>query len=212
MHDTFRPVFRHPVIQLGLSAVFLCACSLAVAQSSGLVAAYSFDEGSGTSAADSSGNGNKGTLVNGATWSTSAKFGAAASFDGSDDRIDVGDSNSLDLTSGMTLEAWVRPTANSGYRTVVLKEIPGELAYSLYAADSDHGTRPSGWVRIAGTSRYADGTGSVPLNTYSHVAVTYNGSALVFYVNGVQTRSTAVTGSIMTSTMSLRIGGNSIWG
>jgi O-glycosyl hydrolase/predicted secreted protein len=212
MHDTFRPVFRHPVLQLGLSAVFLCVCSLAVAQSSGLVAAYSFDEGSGTTAADSSGNGNRGTLVNGATWSTSAKFGAAASFDGSNDRIDVADSNSLDLTSGMTLEAWVRPTANSGYRTVVLKEVSGELAYSLYAADSDHGTRPSGWVRIAGTSRYADGTGSVPLNTYSHVAVTYNGSALVFYVNGVQTRSTAVTGSIMTSTMALRIGGNSIWG
>ena len=55
----------------------------------------------GTTAADSSGNGNNGTLVNGATWSTTAKFGAAASFDGSNDRIDVADnSNSLDLTSG----------------------------------------------------------------------------------------------------------------
>ena len=58
----------------------------------------------------------------------------------------------------MTLEAWVRPTANGSYRTVVLKEITGELAYALYAADSDHGAGPSGWIRIASVSRFADGT------------------------------------------------------
>jgi O-glycosyl hydrolase len=183
-----------------------------LAQSTGPVAAYSFNEGTGTIAGDSSGRGNNGTLVNGATWSTNAKFGAAASFDGSNDRIDVPDSSSLDLTSGMTLEAWVRPTANSSYRTVVLKEISGELAYSLYAADSDHGARPSGWVRSGSVSRYSDGTGSLPLNVYSHVAVTYNGSALVFYVNGVATRTTTVSGNIQTSTLPLRIGGNTIWG
>lgn len=212
MTDTFRSVLRNAAVTLALSTVSLLAPPPARAQSAGLVAAYSFDEASGTSAADSSGNGNRGTLVNGATWSTTAKFGTAASFDGVNDRIDVADSNSLDLTTAMTLEAWVRPTANSGYRTVVLKEVSGELAYSLYAADSDHGARPSGWARVANTSRYADGTGSLPLNSYSHVAVTYNGSALVFYVNGVQTRSTAVTGSLMTSSMALRIGGNAIWG
>ncbi|MEO8064706.1 MAG: Ig-like domain-containing protein [Pseudomonadota bacterium] len=184
----------------------------ALAQSAGLVAAYSFDEGTGTTAADNSGNGNTGTLVSGATWSTTAKFGSAASFDGVDDRIDVADSNSLDLTSGMTLEAWVRPAANSSYRTVVLKEVTGELAYSLYAADSDHGARPSGWNRSGSISRYADGTGAVPLNSYSHIAVTYNGSSLVFYVNGVVTKTTAATGNIQTSTMPLRIGGNTIWG
>ena len=186
--------------------------SLASAQSSGPVAAYSFDEGTGTRAADSSGNGNNGTLVNGTTWSTTAKFGRAANFDGVDDRIDVADSNSLDLGAGMTLEAWVRPTANSGYRTVVLKEVSGELAYSLYAADSDHATHPSGWVRVAGVSHYADATAALPLSTWTHVAVTYNGAALVYYVNGVQTRSTVVSGSIMTSGMPLRIGSNTIWG
>jgi hypothetical protein len=181
-------------------------------QSTGLVAAYAFDEGAGTAAADRSGNGNNGSLVNGAAWSTTAKFGAAASFDGSNDRIDVADSSSLDLTSGMTLEAWVRPTANSSYRTVLLKEVSGELTYSLYAADSDHGGRPSGWNRIANVSRFADGTATLPLNTYSHIAVTYNGSSLVFYVNGVATRSTAMTGNMQTSTMPLRIGGNTVWG
>ena len=61
-------------------------------------------------------------------------------------------------------------------------------------------------------SHYADGTGSLPLNVYSHVAVTYNGAALVYYVNGVATKSTAVTGNMQTSALPLRIGGNTIWG
>ena len=204
--------FLQMALIIALAMAALLSAPVAFAQSSGLVAAYSFDEGAGTTAADKSGNGNNGTLINGATWSTTSKFGAAASFDGTNDRIDVIDSNSLDLTSGMTLEAWVRPTANSSYRTVVLKEVSGELAYSLYAADSDHGARSSGWVRVASASHYADGTNTLPLNVYSHIAVTYNGSALVFYVNGVATRSTAVTGNIQISSMPLRIGGNTIWG
>ncbi|HLA71165.1 MAG TPA: Ig-like domain-containing protein [Steroidobacteraceae bacterium] len=188
------------------------SASVASAQASGLVAAYSFDEGAGPTVTDRSGNGNNGTLVSGTAWSTTAKFGAAASFDGTNDRIDVADSNTLDLTAGMTLEAWVRPTANSSYRTIVLKEVPGELAYSLYAADSDHGARSSGWIRVANVSRFADGTSNLPLNVYSHIAVTFNGAALVFYVNGVQTRSTAVAGNIQTTSLPLRIGGNTIWG
>ena len=47
----------------------------------GLVAAYGFDEGTGTTTADSSGNGNTGTLTN-ATWTTAGKFGKALSFNG----------------------------------------------------------------------------------------------------------------------------------
>jgi Concanavalin A-like lectin/glucanases superfamily/Bacterial Ig domain len=208
LHDSRSPLTM--AFAVAIAAMF--STSIASAQSAGLVAAYSFDEGTGTTAADSSGNGNSGTLINGATWSTTAKFGAAASFDGSNDRIDVADSNTLDLTSGMTLEAWVRPTANSSYRTVVLKEVPGELAYSLYAADSDHGALPSGWVRVGSVSHFAAGTGSLPLNVYSHIAVTYNGTALVYYVNGVATGSTAVSGNIQTSSLPLRIGSNTIWG
>jgi len=42
----------------------------ASAQSAGPVAHWKFDEGSGTTAADSSGNGNTGTLLNSPTWTT----------------------------------------------------------------------------------------------------------------------------------------------
>ena len=43
---------------------------------------------------------------------TTAKYGGALTFDGVNDLITVPDANSLDLTNGMTLEAWVRPTAS----------------------------------------------------------------------------------------------------
>src|SRR6476469_9065127 len=109
----------------------------------GLVAAYSFDAGSGTVAADASGTGNNGSIA-GATWSTAGKFGAALSFNGSNAVVNIPDANSLDLTTGMTLEAWVRPTSLSGYRTVVMKDVPGELAYSLYASGDTN--RPNTWA------------------------------------------------------------------
>ena len=69
---------------------------------SGLVAAYGFNEGSGTVVTDLSGNGNNGTITT-ATWSASGKFGSALSFNGTNSWVTVTDSASLDLTSGMTL-------------------------------------------------------------------------------------------------------------
>jgi hypothetical protein len=80
------------------------------ASTSGLVASYSFNEGSGTTVADSSGNGNTGSLA-GATWTTAGKFGSALSFNGKSSRVIISDSPSLHLSGGMTLEAWVSPSS-----------------------------------------------------------------------------------------------------
>ena len=50
------------------------------------------------------------------------------------------------------------------------------------------------------------------MNAWTHLAATYDGSTLRFYVNGTQAASRAVTGGITSSTNPLRIGGNSVWG
>ena len=52
----------------------------------------------------------------------------------------------------------------------------------------------------------------LPLNTWTHLAATYDGATLRFYVNGVQVSSLAQTGSIVTSSNPLQIGGDSIYG
>ena len=74
--------------------------------------------------------------ISGATRSTAGRFGSALSFDGINDWVTVPDSNPLDLATGMTIEAWIRPTAvGTDWRTVLLKEQPGKLVYALYAGD-----------------------------------------------------------------------------
>jgi hypothetical protein len=174
-----------------------------------LVASYNFDTGSGTSVADTTGNGRTGTIT-GATWSTAGRTGGAMSFDGSGDYVTVADANSLDLTTGMTLQAWVRPSALSGWRTVILKERTGGLAYALYA--HDNAPRPAAYINIGGTDRDALGAAQLPLNTWTHLATTYDGTTLRIYVNGTQVGSRAQTGAIGVSTSPLRIGGNVVWG
>jgi len=176
---------------------------------SGLVAAYGFNEGSGTTVADSSGSNNNGTTT-ATTWSTTGKFGAALSFNGTSSWVTVPDANSLDLTTGMTLEAWVNPTAlGTAWRTVIMKEATGGLAYSLYG-NSDT-TRPSAHVFVA-SEQDTRGTAALALNTWTHLAMTYNGTTLRIFVNGVEASNKAISGSARVTTGALRIGGNSVWG
>ncbi len=172
----------------------------------GLVAAYGFNAGTGTTVGDSSGNNNNGTTAN-TTWSTTGKVGNALSFNGTNALVTVPDANSLDLTTGMTLEAWVNPTAAPAWGAVVAKETTGDQNYGVFATAG--AGRPAGAI-ISGSSIFtAAGTTAVPLNTWTHLAVTYDGTNLRYYQNGVLVKTTAHTGAINTSTGVLHIGGDS---
>ena len=124
---------------------------------SGLVAAYAFDEGSGTTVTDVSGNGNNGTITN-ATWSTSGKYGDALSFNGTSALVTISNSASLQLSSGMTLEAWVNPsTVNANYRDVIYKANDNFYLEATSASAS----RPDAGLIAGGT--YADAFGTSAL-------------------------------------------------
>jgi glucose/arabinose dehydrogenase len=174
----------------------------------GLVASYGFNEGTGTRVTDLSGNGNNGT-TRGTTWTTAGKYAGAATFDGTSSWVTVNDANTLDLTTGMTLEAWVYPTAlGTGWRTVIFKEKTGGLIYSLFANDSSQ--RALTQLNIGGELN-AWGTTQLPLNTWSYIAGTWDGTTLKMWVNGVLAGTKAVTGTLANSTGVLHIGGNAIW-
>jgi PKD repeat protein len=182
---------------------------------SGLVAAFGFNETTGTTAADGSGTGNAGT-VSGATWTTGGKYGGALSFDGVNDWVTVADSNSLDLTTGMTVEAWVKPATINGWETVLMKESSSSYGYGLYADNNGNDVgqtrRPAAWIVQSGNYFGAEGTSQLSTNTWTHLAATYDGSTLRLYVNGTQASSVSRSGSIDTTSGALRIGGNNIWG
>ncbi len=174
----------------------------------GLVAAYSFNAGSGSTVRDLSGNNNTGTIAN-ATWSTAGKYGSALSFNGSNSWVTIPASSSLNFSNGMTLEAWVKATdLGSSWRAVMVKEQPGQLIYALYAHDGGPG--PSGHVFVGGQDRFNSGS-VLPTNTWIHLAATYDGTAVRLYVNGALATTLPVSGPIATSSDPLRIGGDSVW-
>jgi hypothetical protein len=179
----------------------------------GLVAAYNFDEGTGTTLTDRTGTGRTGT-ISGATWTALGKYGSALSFDGVNDWVTVADANALDLTTGITLEAWVFPTAlGTSWRNVIIKERPGGEVYNLYANVDT--SVPGVYVARASAPSVpldARGTAQLPLNAWSHLAATYDGATLRLYVNGAQVGTRAVAGALVVSTGVLRMGGNSLWG
>jgi Concanavalin A-like lectin/glucanases superfamily len=97
----------------------------------------------------------------------------------------------------------------SGWRTVVMKEIAGGLVYVLYA--HDNAPWPAVYVRVGGVDRSVAGVSPLPLNAWTHLATTYDGSTLRLYVNGAEVGTQATSGAIQVSTGRLRIGGNAIW-
>ena len=175
---------------------------------SGLVGAWGFSEGSGGTTADASGNGNTGTIT-GASWTAQGRYGNALSFNGTNSVVRVPSSASLNLTTGMTLSAWIRPTAaQGGWRTIIQRQAD---AYFLHASNGDP-LHPAGGGTFGGNVEFVGGPTANPLNTWTHLALSYDLATLRLYVNGTQVATHAATGSIQTNTNPLWMGGNTPYG
>jgi hypothetical protein len=174
----------------------------------GMISYWKFDEGSGTTATDSV-DANHGTIY-GATWTT-GQVDDALSFDGVNDYVEVPDSDSLDITGSIALEAWIYRTKTNAWQGIIAK-FSGDLdkrSYLLYVSNTNRlallisstGLQAGpGWGYIFGDS-------IIPLNEWVHVMGTYDGSYLRVYINGsIDGEQAASIGPIYVSDAPLRIG------
>ncbi|MBI5360561.1 MAG: LamG domain-containing protein [Planctomycetes bacterium] len=152
---------------------------------------------------DSSANGNNAFSASAIT-RTQGKIGNAIRFNGTSDCITANDNSLLDITSNITVEAWINPATINTSKVILGKRasatsIPYDLmlvnsSVQFYIYDGANNT-------VAATS-----SGVIAANKWYHVAGTYDGTAVKVYVNGLEMASTPRTAAIPTNNMPVVIG------
>jgi hypothetical protein len=173
---------------------------------SGLVAYYKCNDGSGTVLTDATG-GSDGTLQNAPAWVASEiQFaGNALSFDGTDDVVNIADNTTLDITTAITLEAWVYASKNTGVQNVVCKSSNAPNTGYIFPRTDNGWTNVVLYLHIGGGWR----TLSAPyglLNAWHHLAATYDGAMMRLYIDGVLAASQAQTGTIAVNSNVVALG------
>jgi hypothetical protein len=175
-----------------------------------LVGHWAMEESSGaTVLIDSSSYGNDAN-VSGSLVKVTGQRGHAQEFDGLVDYALVPDDVSLDITSAITLAAWIKPS-KLGTQYIIKKATQGgidgyELSLSLggIVFVRFNQATSGNTYRINSTVTYpTDG------NTWMHIAATYDGTEIKIYINGTLDNSVTITTSIATNDLSLSIGAQS---
>ena len=171
----------------------------------GLVGLWSFDEGIGNKAYDSSGYGNTGTLIKGPQW-MAGKFGSALSFDGGDDYVNC--EENVDITTAITIEAWINPSAFTDYDAIVTnfewREVAERQGWSFRVMEN----KKLVWRAVlSGNNTYSIMSNStMEVDNWYHVVLTHDASNTRLYINGSLDKVEAPGGAIVNLGKALKIG------
>jgi len=122
------------------------------------------------------------------------KVDQAFSFDGDGDYVDCGDDASLDITSELTIDAWINRPNFDTHGTIVGKT-NGSSASAGYGLFSYMGGVELAFYSEGGWKRTWPRV-SITANEWHHIAGTFDGNNLYLYVDGEQKASRAYSGTI----------------
>jgi hypothetical protein len=170
-----------------------------------LVGWWRLDEGSGTTAYDSSSNGNDASFEGSPAWVEDGKFGKALKFDGSSDYLAAPDSESLDINADqLSIAAWINgedwPAANH-----IVRKIADTGTGSIYMIRVQPDTMRV-YLNTSAGETIVQGTTVLNTNEWYHVGLIYDGAEARIYVNGQLDVSMNVSGELTQSNNELRIG------
>ncbi len=132
-----------------------------------------------------------------------AQNAACLQFDGNSNKIIVPHHNTFNLTSALSLEAWISTTVTSEQYIVTKNDDSFYFAVNGGNLSSGkislflNGVTPGAWLH--GSTNVCDGN-------WHHVAATYDGAQIKLYVDGVQDAQTNCTGAVATGTNPVTIG------
>ena len=149
---------------------------------------FGFNEASGTTSADLSGNNHPATLVGGAAWSAAGISGNAVQFDGSTGHVTVGSPGMP--TGDFTAAAWVNLGSTAVFQTVLEMLDPGSLGWEL---DVEAGGRLTVWTD--GVQRLVTAA-TVPVNTWTYLTLRRQGATWTVFINGVAQPETGTDGTV----------------
>lgn len=180
-----------------------------------LLAHWTFDETSGTTAADSSGNALTATLAGAAgTW-VPGQAGNGYELGGTTSRFELADSSSLQVTGSVSVSAWIKPFATSNFGVIAGIDQTGGTANDMYSLKTDGGNNLNWQVIGPGTDvNLTGGNLATLINSgadWVHVAGVYDpvSGFAGLYVNGGEVDSTTVVPtSIQSVTTPFQIGHN----
>lgn len=160
-----------------------------------LMAAYGFAEGSGTTTADSSGNGHTMTL-NTVTWATGhTGYGLSNTASSLGARAAI-----TSPANTVTIMGWVKPldvTSGSTHVAFGFMDNGGNSDVVIFVQRGDFGTSNvlQGDIRIGGTLQPIYGP-TLRVDVWTHLALTYDGSTITLYKDGQVVSSVAATGAV----------------
>lgn len=144
---------------------------------------WKLDDASGTTSADATGNSRTGTTQNSPSWGT-GQVGGCIVLNGTSQYISGGTGlTGVDL-SDKTITAWIKKTANSEKGIVDKDFDSGSYGGWGFWMHSDGKLR---WWVHSGKDFIDNGSNTITLGSWTHVAVVWNysGKTAYFYINGV---------------------------